>query len=406
MSDHHLPQLPPSLNFDDTEVAFAHFSDWSLFKAYALFKTMHRPTLVKLGTQLTTWAVNWYMPISPLLKRSIYEQFCGGETLAETATITNKLAQYNLNTILDYGVEAKEKEKEFDKTVQQLLRTIRFAHARNDVPAVSCKLTGLAKFSLLEAKHAGGSLSAKQQKAWERLRQRILTITQAAYDAEVSIYFDAEESWIQQPKDDLVNEMMAQFNREKPIVYNTFQMYRHDRLAYLKTCHADARAKGYILGAKLVRGAYMEKERDRAERLGYESPIQPDKATCDTDFNAALQYCIDNIGGIAFCNASHNEESALYLCQLLSEHDIAPDHQHVWFAQLYGMGDHISYNLANAGYNVAKYLPYGPVREVIPYLMRRAQENTSVAGQTGRELGLISDEIRRRKAKTWWSRWV
>ena len=225
----------PYISFDDTEVAFAHRSDWSLLKAYALFRTIPRPALASAGIGLTTLAVKQYLPVSSLLRRSIYEQFCGGETLSDTAPSINKLAQYNLHTILDYGVEAKEKESEFDKTTQQMLRTIQFAHAGNSIPAVSCKLTGLAKFSLLEARHNGSSLSAKQQKAWERLRQRLLLISQTAYDAGISVYYDAEESWIQQPLDQLIGDMMARFNREKPIIYNTFQLYRHDRLAYLKT---------------------------------------------------------------------------------------------------------------------------------------------------------------------------
>lgn len=395
----------PYINFEDTEVAFAHQSDWSLLKAYFLFSTMHRPFVVKAGTRFTTWAMRWHLPLSPILRRTIYEQFCGGETLNATVPVVNKLSQYNLNTILDYGVEAKEKEKEFDKTTQQLLKTIQFAQSRSDIPAVSCKLTGLAKFSLLEAVHKGQPLNAKQQKAWERLKQRLYTISKAAYDAGISIYYDAEESWIQNPLDELINEMMAQFNREMPIIYNTIQLYRHDRLAYLQQCHAQARAQGYILGVKLVRGAYMEKERERAAKAGYPSPIQTDKAATDDDFNTALLYCIENIGDIAFCCASHNEESTLFLCQLLNEHQIANNHKHIWFAQLYGMSDHISYNLANNDYNIAKYLPYGPVSDVIPYLMRRAQENTSVAGQTNRELSLISTEMRRRKSKTWW-RWL
>jgi proline dehydrogenase len=395
----------PYISFDDTEVAFAHHSDLALLKAYFLFSTMHRPALVKAGTKFTIWAMQWHLPLSPILRRTIYEQFCGGETLQTTATTVNKLSQYNLGSILDYGVEAKEKEREFDKTTQELLRTIQFAQSRSDVPAVSCKLTGLAKFSLLEAVHKGLSLSEKQKKSYERLRQRLHTISKAAHDAGISVYYDAEESWIQNPLDQLINEMMLEFNREKPIVFNTFQLYRHDRLAYLQQCHAEARSKGYILGAKLVRGAYMEKERERANKLGYESPIQADKVATDADFNAALLYCVENIGDIAFCCASHNEASNIYLTELLQKHQIANNHNHVWFAQLYGMSDHISYNMANADYNVAKYLPYGPVKEVVPYLMRRAQENTSVSGQTNRELSLITAELKRRKPKSWW-RWL
>lgn len=393
------------LSFDDTEIAFAHKSDVALWRSYLLFRLINNPNLVKKGTSLAMWALDKHLPITPFVRYSIYEQFCGGQSLKKAVTTLNKMAQYNLKTMLDYGVEAKKTEKDFDKTSKQLLKAITFAGRRSDVPVVSIKITGLGQFELFEAIDAAQELTPDQQAAFRRVKQRLHTICQTAQKENVAIYFDAEESWIQDALDVLVNELMAAYNRQAVVVYNTFQLYRHDRLAYLKQCHTHALQGGYILGAKLVRGAYMEKERERAWKMGYASPIQPDKEATDRDFNDALLYCIDHLDQIAFCNASHNEQSATYLCRLIAERKLPRDHAHIWFAQLYGMSDHISYNLANTGYNAAKYLPYGPVRDVVPYLIRRAQENTSVAGQAGRELSLLQDELRRRKAKSWW-RWL
>lgn len=393
------------LSFDDTEIAFAHKSDAELWRSYLLFRAINNPQIVKKGTSIAVWAIDKHLPITPFVKYSVYAQFCGGESLKKAVETLNKMAQYNLKTMLDYGVEAKKTEKDFDKTTKQLLKAVAFAGRRSDVPVVSIKITGLGRFELFEALDAGQNLTGDDNTAFARTKQRLHTICTAAQKAGVAIYFDAEESWIQDALDNLVNEMMATYNRENAVVYNTFQLYRHDRLAYLKQCHKHAQQNGYILGAKLVRGAYMEKERERAWKRQYPSPIQPDKAATDRDFNDALRYCMDNIAEIAFCNASHNEESALFLCRLITEHKLPRDHKHIYFAQLYGMSDHISYNLANTGYNAAKYLPYGPVSDVVPYLIRRAQENTSVAGQSGRELSLLQSELRRRKAKTWW-KWL
>jgi len=390
---------PTALSFDNTQVAFAGKSNRELRKAYWLFRVMNSHTVVDVGTHLTRIAFQIGLPVKTLVKRTIYQQFCGGETLPETTPLVQRLAQNRVSTILDYGVEAKESEEEFDRNVQEQLRAIAFANGNPHVPYVSCKVTGYASFDLLEKMHAGQPLTPGEEAAVARLHERLNQIASAAATSDVALYIDAEESWIQDPIDALSEGLMQRFNREKPVIFNTAQLYRHDRLAYLQQAFGRAEEGGYIFGVKLVRGAYMEKERERARQLGYPSPIQPDKAATDRDYDLALQFCLQHFPRIAFCVATHNETSCLLAAQGALDHGADPKHPALHFAQLYGMSDHISFNLAKAGFNASKYVPYGPVRDVIPYLIRRAEENSSVAGQMGRELGLIRTEMKRRGLK-------
>lgn len=385
------------VNFNDTETAFAHLSNAELREAYWLFNLINKPFLVETGTVLTKWGLNLNLPIEPLIRRTIFKQFCGGESVEDSKQVIAKLAGFDLQTILDYGVEAKTTEAEFDRIATQLIQDIGLAEREDAVPAISSKITALARFALLEKVQQKEGLNEDEQAEWERVKKRVYHICEAAYRSNVAIYFDAEESWIQDTLDSLVIAMMTIFNKEKAIVYNTVQLYRHDRLDFLHASHHDATTKGYILAVKLVRGAYMEKERERATAQGYQSPIQESKEATDHDYNQALQYCLDHIENIVFCNATHNEQSCRLLCELMQQKGIPNMHPHIYFAQLYGMGNHISYNLSQKGYNVAKYLVYGKVKDVIPYLIRRAQENTSVTGQMSRELRLLQHEIKRRK---------
>ena len=385
------------LSFDDTAVAFAGKDDDALQKSAWLFRIMSNAAVVDIGAHITKLALQIGLPVQSILKSTIYEHFCGGEDLEETVPMVVALAKQGVSTILDYGVEAKESQEEFDTNLAEQLRAIAFADAHASVPYVSCKITGYAPFALLEKLNDGTPLDEEEAAAHARLLDRMDTICAAAAHSDVAVYVDAEESWIQDAIDAIVDDLMARFNGSSASVFNTVQLYRHDRLAFLKESHAKAVAGNYILGLKLVRGAYMEKERARAEERGHPSPIHADKAAVDADFDAALVHCLANVGQIAFCAATHNEDSCRLLVESARAQGVDLRHPHIHFAQLYGMSDHISFNLARAGFNVSKYVPYGPVRDVVPYLIRRAQENRSVAGQVGRELRLILAEIERRR---------
>jgi len=403
----------PEISFDNTEFAFEHKSDKELKKARFLFSTMSRQWLVKLGTRLTPWAIKSGIPINGLIRNTIFLQFVGGETLGETAVVAKKLKEYNVQVILDYGVEGGDDgENGFDHATKEFIRVIEYAATQSNIPFMSIKVTGFARFTLLEKldhmmNHNSGTLMKRYLKAiddlqpdereeWHRVRRRMMSICETAAEKKVSVLVDAEETWIQDPVDALTILMMDAFNKEKVIVYNTIQLYRHDRLQFLKDSWAAAEERKFILGAKLVRGAYMEKERKRAFENNYPSPIQADKDATDRDYNESLGFSIDHIDRIAVIVASHNEYSNLLATRLLREKNLPLNHPHVHFSQLYGMSDNITFNLAHAGCSVSKYLPFGPIKDVIPYLMRRAQENTSVKGQTGRELGLIKREMKRR----------
>lgn len=385
------------LNFRDTKTAFADKTDAELREKYRLFKMMNSPLLTGIGTKAASLALSFGLPVKGLIKSTIFEQFCGGETIEECQSTIKKLASSNIGTILDYSVEGKSEEAVFEQTKGEIRRTITRAREDSSIPFAVFKVTGIAPFRVLEKLSAGRDLTADEAGQWEKAHARVVELCRYASEKQQPVFIDAEESWIQDAIDRLATEMMERFNRDRPIVYNTIQLYRHDRLAFLKRSFEAADTGGYLLAVKLVRGAYMEKERDRARELGYPSPIQPDKAATDTDFNKAVIFCLENIRKIAFVAATHNENSTQLLVSLMEKNGIAHDHPHVHFSQLYGMSDNLSYVLADKNYNVAKYVPYGPVKDAVPYLIRRAKENTSVMGQMSRELDLIQQELERRR---------
>lgn len=392
-----------NLSFENTENAFAHLSDKELKNARFLFQSMSYPWLVQVGTRLTPFIMRTGLPVHGLIRKTLFKQFVGGETLENTEPVTQKLHSFGVEVILDYGVEGKEGEESFDTATEEFMRVIRYASTQTNIPFISIKVTGLARFGLLQSLNEAPRLRSGihdhewELDEWDRVRDRMYAICELAAEKKIGVLIDAEESWIQDPVDRLCMEMMQEFNTTDAIIYNTVQLYRHDRLSFLKMSHRIAKEKGFVLGVKLVRGAYMEKERARAIEMGYDSPIQPDKKASDSDFNAAVQYCLENLGDIAVVIASHNESSNQLAATTMDQLGIARNHPRVHFSQLYGMSDHITFNMAREGFRVSKYLPFGPIREVIPYLMRRAQENTSVSGQTGRELTLIHRELQRRK---------
>ena len=389
---HPLPDL------SDTRIAFASKSDRELWQAQQLFRIIGNPTITSAGSWLTKVALALRLPISGMVKATIFKQFCGGETIAESLATARRLAASGIGTILDHSVEGQDDESSLDDTVAEVLRTIEAAKGRGEIPFCVFKPTGIARMELLEQVSVGGERTPAIQAEWQRAMARMERICQAAFDADVPVLVDAEESWIQPAVDERTEAMMARFNRKRAIVYNTVQLYRHDRLAYLRAAHVRAQAAGYHFGVKLVRGAYMEKERERAAAKGYADPIQPDKAASDRDYDSALRYCLEHLDDMAIAAGTHNEQSSLLLARLMGERGLPNNDPRICFSQLLGMSDNISFNLSAAGYRVAKYVPYGPVREVLPYLIRRANENTSARGQTGRELGLILAE-RRRRAK-------
>jgi len=391
-----------AISLENTQIAFSGKNNYELNRAYLLFKLVSSNKLVKFGKVFTDCALKIKFPINFIIKPTIFKHFCGGENIEECDLTIQDLAKFRIGTILDYSVEGKQSEKDFDRTTKETIATIEKANGNNSIPFCVFKVTGLARFALLEKlnnKLDGSNLTAQEKEEFERVRQRVDAICKRSFQTGTPVFIDAEESWIQDVIDMLAVDMMKLYNKEKAIVFNTLQMYRHDRLAYLKNEFENAKSQGYYMGLKIVRGAYMEKERKRAQEMGYSSPIQPDKASTDSDYDAAIKFCVENNQHIAICAGTHNEESSLYLANLMDQFGIDHQSKSVYFAQLLGMSDHISYNLANASYNVAKYVPYGPVKDVLPYLIRRAEENTSVAGQTGRELSLIMKEKARRKAK-------
>lgn len=388
-----------NLNFDDTSAAFSDKSTAELKRKYQIFKLINSPLLTSIGTKLTELAFRLRLPIKGLVKKTIFAEFCGGETIEECEPTILKLGESNIGTILDYSVEGKSSEQVFESTKAEIYRTITRAKEDENVPFAVFKVTGVASFETLEKASEGKELLKNDRMNWDSAKARVTELCEYAHSIDQPVFIDAEESWIQDAIDELATEMMEKYNREKPIIYNTIQLYRHDRLEFLKQSHARAKQEGYILAVKLVRGAYMEKERERAEEMGYPSPIHADKAASDRDFDAAIDYCLENIDEIAFVAGTHNEESVRKLSSKLEERKIRHDHPHVFFSQLYGMGDNLSYILAKNKFNVSKYVPYGAVRDVIPYLTRRAQENTAVLGQVSRELDLLRKELHRRKKK-------
>lgn len=386
------------ISFENTEIAFSSKSSKDLNRAYWLFKIVASPSVVKFGKWATPIALKMHLPIKGLIKKTIFQQFCGGESIQESLLTSNELAKFGVKTILDYSIEGKTSEEDFDKTVDEIIATIREGKNNKNIPFAVFKVTGICRFELLENANKSIDLLSEEDKVhYFKLIERIDKICLNAFECSVPVFIDGEETWIQDGIDRIAQQMSMKYNSKKAIVFNTLQMYRHDRLAFLETEINHAKEYNYILGVKIVRGAYMEKERNRAEKLNYPSPIQPNKTACDLDYNRALELSLSNIDTVSICAGTHNEESSFYLTELLQKYNLTKNDSRVYFAQLLGMSDHISFNLAHHGYLVAKYVPYGPIKEVLPYLLRRADENTSVAGQTSRELSLIIKEKERRK---------
>jgi proline dehydrogenase len=388
------------ISFENTEIAFQSKSDKDLNKAYWLFKIVASKSMVKLGKVGVKVAFATRLPINGMIRKTIFSQFCGGESIQDCKSTIDQLDQFKIGTILDYSVEGKTSAEDFEATTNEIIKTIMEAKGNDSIPFAVFKVTGISRFSILEKSNSGiDQLTKDELDEYLKFVERIDKICKSAHDADVPVFIDAEETWIQDTIDRIAFEMMLKYNQEKPIVYNTIQMYRSDRLAFLENVLAKSRAEKIQYGIKLVRGAYMEKERERASAKGYPSPIQPDKASSDNDFNKALELITDHLDICALCSGSHNENSANHLAALMKLKGINKQNKRIYFAQLLGMSDHISYNLSHHEYNVAKYVPYGPIKEVMPYLLRRADENTSVAGQTSRELSLIMKELTRRKSK-------
>lgn len=386
------------ISFEDTSIAFASKSDKYLKKAHLLFRVMSNPALVGLGTSLANIALKLRIPfVKSIVKSTIYSLFVGGETLEECESTIDSLGSSNVKTILDYSVEGEKTEEGFEATKEEMFRIVEIVKTARHIPYCVIKLTGLGSFEVMQKIQANEKLTQAEKKSYEELENRVFQICEKVDQIDSKILIDGEESWIQDTIDAITYKMMAQFNKHRVVVYNTYQMYRHQMYDNLVESHRVALQKGYQLGAKLVRGAYMEKERERAEEFNYQNPIQPDKATTDKDYNLAIKFCLDHISTISTVVGTHNENSSAFTTQLMEEYGLNKNDKRVYFAQLYGMSDNISFTLASLGYNVTKYVPYGPVRKVMPYLSRRADENTSIAGQTSREFNLIRSELKRRK---------
>jgi proline dehydrogenase len=384
--------------FDNTKVAFALKSDTELDRAYFLFKMIDNEPLVRIGTVVTNFALKAHLPVEGLIRATVFDHFCGGTTEDDCLSVVDKMYTKGVSSVLDYSVEGKEEEEQFDAALEMTLKTIEFAKERKAIPFAVFKPTGLGRFYLYEKIGEKQPLTSDEQKEWDCVVARFDLICKTAYEKNVALLIDGEESWMQDAADDLVAEMMRKYNKEKAIIFNTLQLYRWDRLDYLKKLHKQAKAEGFFVGMKLVRGAYMEKEHKRAEEKGYPTPICESKEATDINYDTTMAYMMDNLDTMAIFAGTHNELSSYKVIELMKEKGISKNDDRIWFGQLYGMSDNISYNLAEHGYNVAKYLPFGPVRDVMPYLIRRAEENTSVAGQTSRELNLLKAEKDRRKA--------
>jgi proline dehydrogenase len=383
--------------FEDTGTAFALKSDSELERAYFLFKMISSQPLVRIGTAATNFALKANLPVEGLIRSTVFDHFCGGVNEEDCLSVIDKLYTKGVSSVLDYSVEGKETEEQFDNALEKILKIIRFCDEREAMPIVVFKPTGFGRFHLYQKRTEGKDFSETEQKEWDRIVGRFNAVCKLAKEKDVEVLIDGEESWMQAAADDLVEDMMRLYNKGKTIVYNTLQTYRWDRLDYLKELHQRAKKEGFKIGMKIVRGAYMEKERARAEDKGYASPICENKLATDDNFNNTLKYILENLNTISIFIGTHNENSCYLAMELMEKFKIDKSDNNVWFGQLYGMSDHISYNLAADGYNVAKYIPFGPVKDVMPYLIRRAEENTSVAGQTNRELSLLKAEKKRRK---------
>lgn len=383
--------------FENTATAFALKSDSELERAYFLFKMISSQPLVRIGTAATNFALKANLPVEGLIRSTVFDHFCGGVSEEDCLSVIDKLYTKGVSSVLDYSVEGKEIEEDFDNALKKILKIIHFCEERDAMPIVVFKPTGFGRFLLYQKKTEGKELSDSENEEWNRVVARFDAVCKLAKEKDVEVLIDAEESWMQDAADDLVEDMMRKYNKGKTIVYNTLQCYRWDRLDYLKELHERGKKDGFNVGMKIVRGAYMEKERNRAEEKGYKSPICENKKETDDTFNNSLVYILENLSDISVFIGTHNEASCYLAMELMEKYNIHKEDNNVWFGQLYGMSDHISYNLASEGYNVAKYIPFGPVKDVMPYLIRRAEENTSVAGQTNRELTLLKTERKRRK---------
>ena len=383
--------------FDNTEIAFALKTNAEIDRAFYLFEMIKREPLVKIGTAVTKFALKTHLPVEGIIRATVFDHFCGGVNELDCIPTIDKMYTKNVHSVLDYSAEGKEVEEQFDLAMEKTLNTIKFGKEKASIPFAVFKPTGFGKFEIYQKITEGEKLDAHEKIEWKRIKERYDIVSKAAFDRDVPLLIDAEESWMQDAADDLIEEMMRKYNKEKVIIFGTLQLYRWDRLDYLKKLHERAKEQGFKVGMKLVRGAYMEKERERAEEYGYKDPICVDKAATDKMFNDVLKYMFRNIEEMAIFAGTHNEDSSYLLMDLIAKSGLDRNDLRIWFGQLYGMSDHISYNASNEGYNVAKYLPFGPVRDVMPYLIRRAEENTSVAGQTNRELELLKRERERRK---------
>lgn len=387
------------VSFDNTEIAFEHLSDKDLNFSITMFKLMQNPGLVKFGTALSNIALALHLPISPIVKATVFKQFCGGVDLEESLSKVNELHQSGIGSILDYAVEGAKSDKVFDDTKNQIISVIKKAETTPGIPVACMKITGIGRFELLEKITERSKLSEAEKGEYLRVVDRFEEICKASYQTGIPIYVDAEESWIQPAIDKLIESRMRVYNKEKALIFQTLQMYRWDKIEHLNKLIAESKKEGWFLGVKFVRGAYMEKENERALEKGYKTFIQPDKTSTDRDFDLAIKTMVENIDHVEICNGTHNAESSMKLVKLMKEHNLENGDRRIYFSQLKGMSDTISFNLAKAGYNVSKYLPYGPVKATMPYLTRRAEENTAIAGQMGKELSDLISEKNRRAGK-------
>ncbi len=366
-------------------------------RAYFLFKMIANEPLVRIGTAMTNFAIKAHLPVEGLIRATVFDHFCGGVSELDCLPNVDKMYEKNVCSVLDYSVEGKDTEDPFDDALAMILKVLDFVKEKDAIPFAVFKPTGYGRFSLFNKISEGKTLTAKEQEEWKRVIARFEKTCKKAHDLDVLLLIDAEESWMQDAADQLIEDMMRKYNKEKPIVFNTLQMYRWDRMDYLKNLYEKAKSENFKIGIKVVRGAYMEKENERAEKKGYPTPICASKKETDDNFDTAVEYIVNHVDAIGIFAGTHNENSSYRLIKLMEEKGISNNDSRIWFGQLYGMSDHISFNLADKDYNVAKYLPFGPVRDVMPYLIRRAEENTSVAGQTTRELTLLKKERKRRK---------
>lgn len=383
--------------FDNTEVAFRLKTDSELERAHFLFKMISREPLVRIGTAVTKFAINAKLPVEGLIRSTVFDHFCGGISEEDSMPTVDKLFDAGVYSVLDYSVEGKEEESQFDATTAKVIELTEFAQNKDAMPFSVFKPTGFGRFEVFQKLTEKEPLTAEEEKQWQNIVDRYDIVSRIAHSHNIRVLIDAEHSWMQDSADLLCEQMSEKYNKETPIVFNTLQLYRHDRFDYLKKEHKKAKEGGYKLGFKIVRGAYLEVENDRAKEKGYPTPICASKQATDDNFDEVMTYLLENLEDISVFIGTHNEESTYLAMELMEKLGIDKKDDRVWFGQLYGMSDHITFNLAELGYNVAKYIPFGPVRDVMPYLIRRAEENTSVAGQTSRELTLLQIEKKRRK---------